>query len=121
MAEADHAKAERPIEAVVAAHETLVARERDFARACKTYNCDIAEYVMAVADLSLPDEQFAVMLIGTPTPWRQSPPAVQPAGLVAPAAAPSGLVAPPTAPVVAAPPAGFAPIVPAPVPPVAAP
>lgn len=131
MAEADHAKAERPIEAVVAAHETLVSRERDFARACKTYNCDIAEYVMAVADLSLPDEQFAVMLIGTPTPWRQNPPAVQPAGLVAPAAAPSGLVtpaapqsglaAPPTAPAGAAPPAGFVPIVPAPVQPVAAP
>lgn len=113
MAEADHAKGQRPIEAVVAAHETLVARERDFARACKAYNCDIAEYVMAVADLSLPEEQFAVMLIGTPTPWRQSPPAVQPAGLIA---APAGPAAP-----AGQPPAGFVPVVPAPVPPVAAP
>lgn len=126
MAEADHAKGTRPIESVVGAHETLVAREREFARACKTYNCDIAEYVMAVADLSLPDEQFAVMLIGTPTPWRQSPPAAQPAGL----ASPAGLLAPPAVPAGMAqapalqsgsPPAAFVPIAPAPVAPVAAP
>ncbi|MFM8702802.1 MAG: hypothetical protein ACKOHG_02865, partial [Planctomycetia bacterium] len=84
---------------------------------CKTYNCDIAEYVMAVADLSLPDEQFAVMLIGTPTPWRQSPPAVQPAGLSAP---PGGMAQAPTL-QPGSPPAGFVPIVPAPVAPVAAP
>lgn len=119
MVEADHAKGERPIEAVVAAHETLVAREREFARACKTYNCDIAEYVMAVADLSLPDDQFAVMLVGAPTPWRQSPAAIQPAGLPPQAGmmAPAGLVAPPPG----SPPAGFVPIVPARVAPVAAP
>jgi hypothetical protein len=117
MAEADHAKGERPIEAVIAAHDTLVAQERGFARACKTYNCDIAEYVMAVADLSLPDEQFAVMLIGTPAPWRQSPPVVQPAGLSSP---PAGMAqAPALQP--GSPPAGFVPIVPAPVAPVAAP
>lgn len=119
MVEADHAKEKRPIEAVVATHETLVARERDFARACKTYNCDIAEYVMAVADLSLPDEQFAAMLIGAPTPWPQSPAPIQPAGLPAQAGpvAQAGLVAPPSGP----PPAGFVPIAPAPASPVAAP
>ncbi|MFO0424278.1 MAG: hypothetical protein ACK52C_11555 [Planctomycetia bacterium] len=116
MAEADHAKGERPIEAVVAAHETLVAREREFARACKAYNCDIAEYVMAVADLSLPDDQFAAMLIGRPTPWQPLAP-VQPAGLVAPAVSASAQPVPPSN----APPAGFVPIVPAPVAPVAAP
>jgi hypothetical protein len=116
MAEADHAKGERPIESVIAAHESLVAREREFARGCKAYNCDIAEYVMAVADLSLPDDQFAAMLIGRPTPW-QPQAAVQPAGLIAPAAPPAGLVAPQAG----LPPAGFVPVVPAPVAPVAAP
>ena len=116
MAEADHAKGERPIESVIAAHESLVAREREFARGCKAYNCDIAEYVMAVADLSLPDDQFAAMLIGRPTPW-QPQAAVQPAGLIAPAAPPAGLVTPQAG----QPPAGFVPVIPAAVPPVVAP
>ncbi len=128
MVEADHAKGQRPIEAVVAAHETLVAHEREFARATRAYNSDIAEYVMAVADLALPDDQFAVMLIGTPMPWQPQPQVpIQPAGLVSPAAPPSGLVspaAPPSGlvpPHSGLPPPGFVPVVPAPAPPVAAP
>jgi hypothetical protein len=138
MVEADHAKGQRPIEAVVAAHETLVAHEREFARATKAYNSDIAEYVMAVADLALPDDQFAVMLIGTPMPWQPQPqvpiqpaglvsPAAPPSGLVSPAAPPSGLMSPAAAPSglvppqSGLPPPGFVPVVPAPAPPVAAP
>jgi hypothetical protein len=58
------------------------------------YNDDIVEYVMAVADFSVPDEQFATMLIGTPTPWRP------PVALTS-AAVPVG-----GAPTLAAPPAG---------------
>ena len=41
-----------------------------FLDAVRTYNLEIAEYAMAVADLSLPDEQFVSMLIATPIPWR---------------------------------------------------
>jgi enoyl-CoA hydratase/carnithine racemase len=37
----------RPIEAVVAAHATLIAQEREFLRAARAYNTDIAEYGMA--------------------------------------------------------------------------
>jgi hypothetical protein len=68
MAEADHAKGQRPIEAVVAAHAAVVAQEREFLRAVLSYNTDIAEYAMAVADLSVPDEAFVAMLIGSPPP-----------------------------------------------------
>jgi len=70
MAEADHAKAKRPIEAVVAAHDTLVDQQREFLQATRAYNLDIAEYAMAVADLSMPDDRFVSMLIGTPIQWR---------------------------------------------------
>ena len=73
MAETDHAKGQRPIEAVIAAHQALVAQQRDFVRAVQAYNLDIAEYAMAVGDLSMPDEQFARMLVGTPVPWRPQP------------------------------------------------
>ena len=66
MAEADHAKGRRPIEAVVAAHASLVSQEREFLRAARAYNTDIAEYVMAVADLAVPDDVFVAMLIGSP-------------------------------------------------------
>ena len=78
MAETDHAKGRRPIEAVVAAHQALVAQQRDFVRAVQAYNLDIAEYAMAVGDLSMPDEQFVRMLVGTPVPWRPQP--LPPAG-----------------------------------------
>lgn len=64
MAEADHAKGRRPIEAVVAAHASLVSQEREFLRAARAYNTDIAEYAMAVADLTVPDDVFVAMLIG---------------------------------------------------------
>ena len=77
MAEADHAKGKRPIEAVIAAHAALVGQQDDFLEAVRTYNLEIAEYAMAVAELSLPDDQFVAMLIGTPIQWR--PPA-EPAG-----------------------------------------
>jgi len=75
MAEADHAKGNRPIEAVVAAHAALVGQQREFLQATKAYNLDIAEYAMAVADASVPDDRFVSMLIGTPIQWRQQQPA----------------------------------------------
>jgi hypothetical protein len=67
MAEADHAKGARPIEAVVAAHAALVAQEQEFLEAVRAYNLDIAEYGMAVVDLAVPDDAFVSVLIGTPT------------------------------------------------------
>jgi len=73
MAEADHARGKRPIEAVVAAHAAVGSQEAAFVEAVRTYNLEIAEYAMAVADLSFPDEQFVSMLITTPTPWRPQP------------------------------------------------
>jgi len=77
-AEADHAKAARPIEAVIAAHAALVSQEREFLEATRAYNLEIGEYAMAVADLSVPDDAFVSMLIGTPIQWRQQAPALQP-------------------------------------------
>ncbi len=84
MAEADHAKGQRLIEAVTAAHAALVGQQREFIAALKAYNLDIAEYAMSVADLSVPDDRFVSMLIGTPIQWRpqaagSSPPPTQPA------------------------------------------
>jgi hypothetical protein len=76
LAETDHAKGVRPIEAVVAAHAALVAHEREFLRAARAYNTDIAEYGMAVADLTVPDDLFVAMLIGAAA----APPPVVPAG-----------------------------------------
>lgn len=70
MAEADHAKGKRPIEAVVAAHAAVVAQQREFLQAVKVYNLEIAEYAMAVADLSVPDDRFVSMLIPAPVRWR---------------------------------------------------
>jgi hypothetical protein len=93
MAEADHAKGQRPIEAVTAAHAALTGQQREFVKVMKAYNLDIAEYAMAVADPSVPDDRFVSMLIGTPIQWRP-----QPAGAGEPPA-----VAPPVAPPVAAP------------------
>lgn len=77
MAEADHAQGKRPIEAVIAAHAALVGQQREFLQATKAYNLEIAEYAMAAADLSIPDDRFAAMLIGAPIQWRQ-PAAPQP-------------------------------------------
>ena len=73
MAEADHAQAKRPIEAVIQAHAALVAQQREFLQAVKAYNLEIAEYAMAAADMTVPDDRFAAMLIGAPIQWR--PPA----------------------------------------------
>lgn len=94
MAEADHAKGQRPIEAVTAAHAALTGQQREFVKVMKAYNLDIAEYAMAVADLSVPDDRFVSMLIGTPIQWRP-----QPAGATPPPAAaqPAATPAPPTA------------------------
>jgi len=75
MAEAAHARGRRPIEAVTAAHAALVGQQREFIAALKAYNLDIAEYAMSVADLSLPDDRFVSMLIGTPIQLRPQPPA----------------------------------------------
>ena len=69
--EALHAKGKKPIGAVLTAHDAIVQQGEAFVRAVRAYNLDIAEYVMAVADLSVADERFATMLIGQPTPWRQ--------------------------------------------------
>ena len=73
MAEADHAKGNRPIEAVIAAHSALVDQQMAFLEAVRSYNLEIAEYAMAVADLSLPDEQFVSMLIASPAAWQPQP------------------------------------------------
>ena len=72
MAEADHAKGQRPIEAVTAAHAAVTGQQREFIKVLKAYNLDIAEYAMAVADLSMPDDRFVSMLIGTPIQTRPS-------------------------------------------------
>lgn len=73
LAEVEHAKGNLPIEAVAAAHERLGTQERGFIDDVRIYNSEIAEYVMAVGDFSVPDDRFAAMLIGTPIPWRQQP------------------------------------------------
>lgn len=103
--EAEHAKGRLPIEVVAAAAERLEAQERKFIDDVRVYNNEIAEYVMAVADFSVPDERFASMLIGTPIPWRQQP-AVIAAG--ATADVPQG-AAPSLQPALAVPPPVFIP------------
>jgi hypothetical protein len=70
MAEADHAKAKRPIESVAVAQAALASQQREFLAATLAYNLDIAEYAMAVADPAVPDDRFVSMLIGTPIQWR---------------------------------------------------
>jgi hypothetical protein len=90
MAEADHAKGQRPIEAVTAAHAAVTGQQREFVKVMKAYNLDIAEYAMAVADLSVPDDRFVSMLIGTPIQWRpQTPTAPPPTAPPLPTADPS--------------------------------
>jgi hypothetical protein len=76
--EAEHAKGRLPIESVIGSHALLGVQQRGLIAAVKAYNCDIAEYVMSVADLGLPDDQFAAMLIPAPTPWRLQPTGVLP-------------------------------------------
>ena len=68
LAEQDHARGKRPIEAVLSAHAALATQRRQFLELVRGYNTDIAEYVMAVADFSVPDDRFAAMLIGSPSP-----------------------------------------------------
>lgn len=74
-AEADHARGTRPIEAVLAAHRMLREQQQGFLDALATYNLDIAEYAMAVADVTVPDGQYVSMLIASPVPWTPQPPA----------------------------------------------
>ena len=74
-AEADHARGNRPIEAVLVTHQMLRQQRERFLEALANYNLDIAEYVMAVADVTVPDGQYVSMLIGTPVPWTPQPPA----------------------------------------------
>jgi outer membrane protein TolC len=95
-AEADHAKGNRPIEAVIAAFTALVDQQAAFVDAVRSYNLEIAEYAMAVADLSLPDEAFVSMLIASPTPWQPQP--IEPAAALPQAAAslPPGMIQPPS-------------------------
>ena len=87
MAEADHAKGRRPIEAVISAEEAVRLQESEFLAATRGYNLDIAEYAMSVADPAVADDRFVSMLIGTPIQWRGSP-AVTPVGGLAPDAPP---------------------------------
>ncbi|MDA9718165.1 hypothetical protein N9U65_01755 [Planctomycetaceae bacterium] len=72
-AESDHARGKRPIEAVVAAHRMLRLQQEGFAESLATYNLDIAEYAMAVADTSVSDDRYVSMLIGTPIQWKPQP------------------------------------------------
>jgi hypothetical protein len=88
MAEADHAKGRRPIEAVISAEEAVRRQEAEFLAATRGYNLDIAEYAMSVADPAVADDRFVSMLIGTPIQWRGSP-AVTPAGGISPDAPPA--------------------------------
>lgn len=74
-AEADHARGGRPIESVLAAHQMLRRQQRQFLETLAAYNLEIAEYAMAVADVTVPDEQFVSMLIESPAPWTRQPPA----------------------------------------------
>lgn len=67
-----NAQGKKPIGAVITANEGIVTHQEAFCDAVLDYNLAIAEYVMAVADLSVPDERFATMLIGQPLPWRPS-------------------------------------------------
>ncbi|MEX1075135.1 MAG: hypothetical protein WED27_01640, partial [Pirellulales bacterium] len=108
MAEADHARGKRPIEAVLAAHAALVSQRAAFLDAVRTYNLEIAEYAMAVADLSLPDEQFVSMLIAAPIPWRLE--RIEPVSATAlpPLAPPTGLPQAVALPPPLRPPPGFA-------------
>lgn len=85
MAEADHAKGHRPIEAVIAAHSALTGQQREFVKVMRAYNLDIAEYAMAVADLAVPDDRFVSMLIGTPIQWRPQPAVTPPVSSRSPA------------------------------------
>lgn len=74
-AEADHARGNRPIEAVLVTHQVLRQQRERFLEALAAYNLDIAEYAMAVADVTVPDGQYVSMLIGNPVPWTPQPPA----------------------------------------------
>ena len=74
-AEADHARGSRPIESVLAVHGQLRQQQRQFLATLESYNLDIAEYAMAVADITVPDQQFVSMLIASPLPWSAQPPA----------------------------------------------
>lgn len=69
-----NAQGKKALGAVLTANEGIVTHQEAFVDALLAYNLAIAEYVMAVADLSVPDERFAAMLIGQPLPWRQSSP-----------------------------------------------
>lgn len=69
-----NAQGKKPLGAVITANEGIVTQQEAFVDAVLDYNLAIAEYVMAVADLSVPDERFAAMLIGQPLPWRPSSP-----------------------------------------------
>lgn len=104
LAEVEHAKGNLPIEAVAAAQARLVRQERAFIDDVQIYNNEIAEYVMAVGDFSVPDDRFAAMLIGTPIPWRQQPVVVA-AGATAEVPPPLA----PTQPAAAVPPPVFIP------------
>ena len=108
-----NAQGKKPLGAVITANEGIVTHQEAFVDALLDYNLAIAEYVMAVADLSVPDERFAAMLIGQPLPWR---PSAAPADRVIPVSglAPRGI--PPAEPAGIQPPAlfqspaGFAPV-----------
>jgi len=104
-ADEDHARGACPVEAVLSSHETLARVERQWSADVRVYNTLVAEYVMAVADATVPDEAFARMLIGSPLPrplapgFAAAPSAAGQAQFVGGAGAwPAGQVTVPTAP-----------------------
>lgn len=105
-----YAQAKKPINAVLSAHDAITAQQQAFVDAVAAYNLAIAEYVMAVADLSVPDEQFASMLIGQPIAWRapQGAGIVPVSGQIPPGQFPAAQTPPGQVPS-AAPPAGSSP------------
>jgi len=110
VVEALYAQAKKPINAVLSAHDAITAQQQAFVDAVAAYNLAIAEYVMAVADLSVPDEQFASMLIGQPIAWRapQGAGIVPVSGQIPPGQFPAAQTPPGQVPS-AAPPAGSSP------------
>ena len=72
LAETDHARGMRTIESVIVAAKEIALTQHEIVRLVKSYNVDIAEYVVAVVDASVPDDRFASMLISSPVQWRTS-------------------------------------------------
>ncbi len=62
-AEEAHAHGEADVRTVLACHEDLHERRRDFLNAVYNYNLDVAEYAVTVAAPGTPEDKFVAMLI----------------------------------------------------------